>query len=95
MNKSDLITLVTEQTGIPRNATVSTVNAVLDTVKDALTRGEDVHFPGFGTFSVKKLSARKGRNLQTGKTVLIPASRTPSFKAGKNLKDSVKGKKEE
>ncbi len=54
-----------------------------------LKAGDTVTLVGFGTFSVKERAARTGRNPQTGATLEIKASKVPSFKAGKGLKDSV------
>ena len=58
-------------------------------VGDALAKGESVQLIGFGTFSVKERAAREGRNPRTGEVVKIKAAKTPSFKAGKALKDKV------
>ena len=58
-------------------------------VTEALKAGDTVTLVGFGTFSVKERAARTGRNPQTGATLEIKASKVPSFKAGKGLKDSV------
>jgi len=55
-----------------------------------LKKGDTVSLIGFGTFSVKKRAARTGRNPSTGETIKIKASKTPSFKAGKGLKDAIK-----
>ncbi len=62
-------------------------------VEEALAKKDKVQVIGFGTFEVKARGARKGRNPQTGKEITIPASKTPVFKAGKGLKDSVNKKK--
>ena len=61
----------------------------LDTVTDALKKGDQVTLVGFGTFEVRERSARTGRNPQTGETIQIAASKAPTFKAGKALKDAV------
>ena len=65
------------------------VNAVLDEITGALTRGDRVELRGFGAFSVKNRPARTGRNPRTGDTIKIKASKNPAFKAGKALKDAV------
>ncbi len=67
------------------------LDCVLDTIGDALAKGEDVRLAGFGTFAVKASPARAGRNPRTGESLSIPATRRPSFKAGKVLRDSVNG----
>ncbi|HHQ42447.1 MAG TPA: HU family DNA-binding protein [Chromatiales bacterium] len=89
MNKSELIDAVAETANLPRAAAERAVNAVFDSIRDALVKGEQVVLAGFGTFSVKERAARTGRNPQTGETIQIAAARVPSFKAGKTLKDAV------
>ena len=69
---------------------VKAVNAFLEAIKKTLKKGEKVTLVGFGTFSVAKRSARKGRNPQTGKPIKIAAKKVPKFTAGKALKASVK-----
>ncbi len=65
------------------------MSAVLDTITDALAQEEKVVLVGFGTFSVRERKARKGRNPATKEEIMIPASKAPVFKAGKNLKEKV------
>ena len=65
------------------------VSAVLGSIGDALARGETVSIAGFGTFSVKHRAERHGRNPGTGESIAIAASKVPSFKAGKALRDAV------
>lgn len=64
--------------------------AIIDTVETTLKSEESVQIMGFGTFETRKRAARKGRNPQTGEEIEIPASVTPAFKPGKQLKDAVK-----
>jgi len=66
------------------------MDACLEAVIKALKRGDKVQLTGFGSFEVRRRKARKGKNLQTGATITIPASKVPVFKAGKGLKDAVK-----
>ena len=83
MNKQELVANVAEQAGLTKKDAEKAVNAVFETVKNALAEGDKIQLIGFGTFEVK------GRNPRTGKEINIPASKTPVFKAGKALKDSV------
>ena len=62
----------------------------METITTSLENGEKVEILGFGAFSVSERAARKGRNPQTGEEIEIAASKAPTFKAGKNLKDAVK-----
>ena len=89
MNKSELVDAIVAKTGETKKATEATLNAFLETVVSALQKGEKVHLVGFGTFEVRERAQRKGRIPQTGEEIVIPASKTPVFKAGKNLKDNV------
>ncbi|WP_286834046.1 HU family DNA-binding protein [Acinetobacter sp. UBA3132] len=65
------------------------LDATIASVTEALKSGDTVTLVGFGTFGVKERAARTGRNPQTGATLEIKASKVPSFKAGKGLKDAV------
>lgn len=90
MNKTELVAGVAEQAGLTKKDAEKAVNALFDCVQQALAAGEKVQLIGFGTFEVKQRAARKGRNPRTGQDIEIPASSSPSFKAGKALKDAVK-----
>jgi DNA-binding protein HU-beta len=89
MNKSDLIEAMAEAADIPKAAAGRALDALTDTIAVALKNGETVSVIGFGTFLAKERAARTGRNPQTGASIQIGASRTPSFKAGKALKDAI------
>jgi DNA-binding protein HU-beta len=89
MNKSDLIDAMAEAADVSKSAAGRALDALTDSIALALKNGETVSILGFGTFSVKERSARTGRNPRTGATIEIAASKTPSFKAGKALKDAV------
>lgn len=90
MTKSDLIILVAKKVNLTNKAARESVQAVLDSVRDALKKGEKVVLTGFGTFSVRSRASRKGRNPQTGAEINIPARKTPGFTAGKALKKAVR-----
>jgi DNA-binding protein HU-beta len=89
MNKTELIDAVAEATDSSKAAANKAVDAVLDTITNALKGGDQVTLVGFGTFLVRDRAARTGRNPQTGETINIAASKAPAFKAGKALKDAV------
>ncbi len=90
MNKSELISVVAEKTGLTKKDTEKVVNAVFDGIGEALAKGEKVQVIGFGTFDIRDRKAREGRNPATGDTIQIPAVKVPVFKAGKALKDNIK-----
>ncbi len=89
MNKVELVAAVAEKTGLSKKDAEKAVAAVLDTVVDAVAKGDKVQVVGFGTFEVRARAARTGRNPQTKETITIPASKQPVFKAGKAFKDAV------
>jgi DNA-binding protein HU-beta len=89
VNKSELIEAIATTADIPKAAAGRALDAMVDTIADALKKGDQVVLVGFGTFSVKERAARTGRNPQTGQPIEIAAAKIPSFKAGKALKDAV------
>ncbi|OOS02343.1 DNA-binding protein HU-beta [Moraxella cuniculi DSM 21768] len=89
MNKSELVDNIASLAGLTKDQATKALNAFTESVQDALQRGDSVTLVGFGTFSVKERQARTGRNPKTLETIEIPASKVPSFKAGKGLKDAV------
>ncbi len=89
MNKSELVEAIAASADISKAAAGRALDAVIDSVTDALKKGDQVALVGFGTFQVKERAARTGRNPQTGAPIDIPAAKIPGFKAGKQLKDAV------
>ena len=89
MNKAELITAVSEKTGLSKKVSEKAVHAALDTMTETLEIGEKVQLVGFGVFDVKERGDRIGRNPKTKEEIEIPASRVPQFKAGKLLKEAV------
>lgn len=88
MNKSQLIDQIAASADISKAAAGRALDALTDSVTEALKNGDQVALVGFGTFSVRERAARSGRNPQTGDTIQIAAANVPSFKAGKALKDA-------
>jgi len=89
MNKSELIDAMAASAGISKADAGKALDGFIDAVTSALKNNEQVTLVGFGTFLVREREARTGRNPRTGETINIPASKLPSFKAGKRLKDAV------
>lgn len=91
MNKAELVQHIYESgnVGESKAAAERALSAVLDAVKKGLKKDGQVQLIGFGSFTVKKRKARKGRNPQTGEVIKIKASKTVSFRPGKNLKESI------
>lgn len=89
MNKGEFVDAVAAKSDMSKTDAAAAVDAVLDSVTEALKKGDQVTLVGFGTFLVRKREARTGRNPRTGEPLEIAASNVPSFKAGKALKDAV------
>lgn len=89
MNKTELVAAMAEKTELSKKDAEKALKAFTDVVAEELKKGEKVQLVGFGTFEVAKREAREGRNPRTGETMTIAASKSPKFKAGKALKDSL------
>ena len=89
MNKTELVAAMAEKTELSKKDAEKDLKAFTDVVAEELKKGEKVQLVGFGTFEVAEREAREGRNPRTGETMTIAASKSPKFKAGKALKDSL------
>ena len=89
VNKAEMVDRLAARTGLSKSVAKKAVDGVFAVIGDALANGEEVRITGFGTFGTRSRPARTGRNPRTGETVSISASKSPSFKAGKTLKDVV------
>ena len=92
MNKTELIAAVANEAEITKKDAEKAVKAVFSVISDSLTKGDKVQIIGFGTFEVRQRKARDGRNPRNNEPIQIEASKTPAFKAGKQLKDLVNNK---
>jgi len=90
MNKQELVDAIAANADLSKAAAGKAVDAFVSSVTKALSKGGKVTLVGFGTFSVAERAARKGRNPQTGANINIPATKVPRFRAGAELKKSVK-----
>jgi DNA-binding protein HU-beta len=90
VTKSEFVDQVADRARLSKKDAGDAVDAFLETIEDALKRGSDVSFSGFGKFSVSQRGAREGRNPATGDKIQIPASRVPKFTAGAGLKKAIK-----
>ena len=90
MNQNELISTVAERVEVSKSEAKTIILETLDTIKDVLVEGEEVKFPGFGTFKTVERAARNGRNPATGKAMKIAASTGVKFKVGATLKNAVK-----
>ena len=91
MTKSEIVDQVAAQADLSKQDAGKAVDAMLDVIQDALARGSEVNFTGFGKFAAAERGARQGVNPQTGERIDIAASRVPRFSAGSSLKKAVRG----
>jgi DNA-binding protein HU-beta len=89
MNKQDLIDAVANEVGITKSDAAQAIDAFLETVTDAVVKGDVIQLIGFGSFSTGARAPRVGRNPKTGEALQIAASKTVKFTAGKAFKDAV------
>jgi DNA-binding protein HU-beta len=90
MTKAELIEKMAGDADVSKAAAGKALDSFIEGVKKSLKKGDKVTLVGFGTFSVSKRGARKGRNPRTGETIKIKASKAPKFTAGKAFKDAIK-----
>jgi nucleoid DNA-binding protein len=91
MNKTDLVNVVMAETNLSEKDVKAAINATLSAVSDALKKGDKVQLVGFGTFEVKSVEAREGRNPKTGETIKIDAHKKAHFTSAQALKDHING----
>ena len=90
MNKAELVEAMASEAGISKADAKRALDAFINTTSKALKKNDRVALVGFGSFSVSKRSARKGRNPQTGKEITIAAKKVVKFKPGAELSKKVK-----
>lgn len=90
MNKAELIESIANLTSVSKASAGSVLDATIESITNALRKGDTTTLIGFGTFSVRERAARTGRNPRTGEEIKIKATKVPTFKPGKALKDAVK-----
>lgn len=89
MNKSELITAISEEEGVEKKQVEALTNALFKKVMETVSQGDTVQIVGFGTFASVHRSARELKNPRTGDVMQIPVQRTPKFKAGKTFKNMM------
>ncbi len=91
IGKQDLVSRVAQHSGVPNRQAEKMINSFIDTVSEALSKGEEVRLTGFGTFKVVERAPRKGRHPRTGQEMQIPGSKRPTFTPGTKLVESARG----
>ena len=92
LTKTDIVQIVTQKTGLPKNKSVHAVEWLLEIMKDTLASGEDVLISGFGKFRVLEKSERRGRNPATGEDLMLKPRRVVTFKCSGKLRDRCNGR---
>ncbi|MBT8333066.1 MAG: integration host factor subunit beta [Desulfobacterales bacterium] len=89
MNKSELIEALAQDINVPHREAAAITNTVIDTMTEALARGESIEIRGFGSFVIKNYGSYEGRNPKTGKKIKVKPKKLPFFKVGKDLREQV------
>ena len=92
MTKADLISEITEKTGVEKIAVQATVESLMTSIIDAMESGENVYLRGFGSFVIKKRAEKTGRDISKNTTIIIPEHFVPAFKPAKTFVEGVKNK---
>jgi integration host factor subunit beta len=89
MNKSELIEALAQDINIPHREAAAITNTIINTMTEALAKGESIEIRGFGSFVIKKYDSYEGRNPKTGKKIKVKPKKLPFFKVGKDLREQV------
>jgi DNA-binding protein HU-beta len=92
MTKADLVSKITDKTGVEKIAVQATVESLMTTIIDAMESGENVYLRGFGSFVIKKRAEKTGRDISKNTTLIIPEHFVPTFKPAKTFVNGVKNK---
>ncbi len=92
MTKADLISEITEKTGVEKIAVQATVESLMTSIIDAMESGENVYLRGFGSFVIKRRAEKTGRDISKNTTIIIPEHFVPTFKPAKTFVEGVKNK---
>lgn len=92
MTKAEIVAEIANKTGIEKAVVQATVEAFMDSIKGAMSNGENVYLRGFGSFTIKHRAEKTGRNISKNTTIVIPAHNIPSFKPAKTFITDIKAK---
>ena len=90
MTKADIVSEIAKSTGIEKAAVLETVEKFMESVKESLSKGENVYLRGFGSFIIKTRSQKTARNISKGTSIVIPDHNIPAFKPAKVFMEQVK-----
>jgi DNA-binding protein HU-beta len=92
MTKADIVAEIATETGLEKQEVLKTVETLMTTIKNSISKGENVYLRGFGSFIVKERAEKTGRNISAKTTIIIPAHNIPAFKPSKTFIEEVKNK---
>ena len=90
MTKAEIVSQITEKTGIEKVAVTAIVEEIMESIKSNMAKGENVYLRGFGTFGVIERKEKVGRNISKNTSVVIPAHKIPKFKPSKEFLKMIK-----
>lgn len=90
MTKAEIVSEISSKTGLDRKVVLNTVEALMDSVKESLAKGEEVYFRGFGSFIIKHRAEKTARNITKNTTIIVPAHQIPAFRPSKEFLDMLK-----
>ncbi|MCH2233159.1 MAG: integration host factor subunit beta [Crocinitomicaceae bacterium] len=90
MTKADIVSEISEKTGVEKVAVQRTIEEFMSSVKKSISKGNNVYLRGFGSFIVKTRAEKTGRNISQNKSIIIPAHNIPAFKPAKTFVENVK-----
>ena len=94
MTKAEIVSNISDKSGIEKADVLTTVEAFMEEVKNSLEQGDNVYLRGFGSFIIKTRAEKTGRNISKNTTIKIPAHNIPSFKPAKVFVEGIKTKVE-
>lgn len=90
MTKAEIVSEISSKTGLDRKVVLNTVEALMESVKESLAKGEEVYFRGFGSFIIKHRAEKTARNISKNTTVIVPAHQIPAFRPSKEFLHMLK-----
>ena len=89
MTKADIVNQIAKSTGVEKIQVQAIVEAFMDSVKEAMVKGENVYLRGFGSFIIKKRAMKVARNISKNTTITIPEHNIPAFKPSKTFSSEI------
>ncbi|MBU0664199.1 MAG: integration host factor subunit beta [Proteobacteria bacterium] len=89
MNKSELIETLAQEVDLPHREAAAVTNTIIETMIEALAKGDNIEIRGFGSFVIKQYRSYEGRNPKSGKKIEVAPKKLPFFKVGKELREQV------